>query len=65
MAIPKRWIVERTLGWLSRFKRFARDYERLPEALAHLQLVAFVMLLMPKLFERIAEVHLLVGAISS
>lgn len=64
-VLPKRWIVERTLGWLSRFKRFARDYERLPEALAHLQLVAFVMLLMPKLFERIAEVHVLVGTISS
>ena len=64
-VLPKRWIVERTLGWLSRFKRFARDYERLPEALAHLQLVAFVMLLMPKLFARIAEVHVLMGAVGS
>lgn len=52
-------------AWLSRFKRFARDGERLSEALAHLQLVAFVMLLIPKLFERIAEVHTMLAAARS
>jgi transposase len=28
VVLPKRWIVERTLGWISRHRRLARDYER-------------------------------------
>ncbi|WP_431859244.1 transposase [Azospirillum sp.] len=30
-AIPWRWVVGRTFAWLSRSRRLARDYERLPE----------------------------------
>lgn len=28
---PKRWIVERTFGWLNRSRRLSKDYERLPQ----------------------------------
>lgn len=27
IVLPKRWVVERTFGWLGRFRRLARDYE--------------------------------------
>jgi putative transposase len=29
-VLPKRWIVERTLGWLNWERRLSKDYERLP-----------------------------------
>ena len=31
VLLPRRWVVERSFGWVSRFRRLARDYERLPE----------------------------------
>ena len=33
-VLPKRWIVERTFGWLGRCRRLSKDYEKLPEASA-------------------------------
>ena len=29
VVLPKRWIVERTFGWLNRSRRMSKDYERL------------------------------------
>jgi putative transposase len=30
-VVPKRWVVERTFGWLGRYRRLSKDYEGLPE----------------------------------
>src|SRR5215468_2173527 len=48
VLLPRRWVVERTFGWLGRFRRLARDYERLSETLAGWHWVASIMLLLAK-----------------
>jgi transposase len=45
VLLPRRWVVERSFAWMARFRRLARDYERLPETLAGLHYLAFAMLL--------------------
>jgi transposase len=45
VLLPRRWVVERSFGWLSRFRRLARDYERLPETVEGLCFIAFVCLM--------------------
>ena len=45
VLLPRRWVVERSFAWASRFRRLARDYERLPETLAALHFVAFASLM--------------------
>ncbi len=40
-VLPRRWVVERSFAWTSRFRRLARDYERLPGTVAGLHFVAF------------------------
>jgi len=32
VVLPKRWIVERTFGWLGRYRRLSKDYEELVES---------------------------------
>jgi len=45
VLLPRRWVVERSFGWLARFRWLARDYERLPETLQGLHFLAFAMLM--------------------
>jgi transposase len=47
VLLPCRWVVERSLAWMARFRRLARDYGRLAETLAGLHFVAFAMLFGP------------------
>jgi transposase len=46
VLLPRRWVVERSFGWLGRFRRLARDYERLSATLAGWHWVAFIALLL-------------------
>lgn len=46
VLLPRRWVVERSFAWAARFRRLARDYERLPSTLAGLHLVAFAVLML-------------------
>ena len=46
VLLPRRWVVERSFGWLGRFRRLARDYERLAKVLAGWHWVAFLSLLL-------------------
>ena len=48
VLLPRRWVVERSFAWVSRFRRLAKDYERLAETLAGLHLVAFSVLMLGK-----------------
>jgi transposase len=48
VLLPKRWVVERSFGWMARFRRLARDYERLSETLKGLHYVAFSFLMLHK-----------------
>jgi transposase len=49
VLLPRRWVVERSFGWINRFRRLARDYERLPETLAGLHFVIFAMLMLARI----------------
>jgi transposase len=48
VLLPRRWVVERSNAWAARFRRLARDYERLAETLAGLHFVAFAILLLKR-----------------
>jgi transposase len=45
VVLPRRWVVERTFGWLMRHRRLVRDYERLPEHHEAMVLWATVMIM--------------------
>lgn len=51
VLLPRRWVVERTFAWAARFRRLARDYERLPETLAGLHYLVFVILMLRRFVE--------------
>ena len=46
VLLPRRWVVERSFAWAARFRRLARDYERLSETLAGLHFIVFAILML-------------------
>jgi len=52
-VLPRRWVVERTLSWISRYRRTVRDYERLPEH--HAAIVQWSMIII--MTRRLARHH--------
>jgi transposase len=50
VLLPRRWVVERSFAWAARFRRLARDYERLPETVGGLHFVAFACLMLHRFF---------------
>ena len=46
VLLPRRWVIERDFAWMARFRRLARDYERLPQTLAGLHFLAFAILML-------------------
>ena len=48
VLLPRRWVVERSLAWMARFRRLAREHERLSEALAGMHLPAFATILLKR-----------------
>lgn len=48
VLLPKRWVVERSFAWMTRFGRLVKDYERLPETLAGLHVLAFTMIMLAR-----------------
>ena len=49
VLLPRRWVVERSFAWATRFRRLAKDDERLPEVVEGLYFLAFVGLMLKRL----------------
>ncbi len=49
VVIPRRWVVERTLGWLGRWRRLSKDYECLPEVSETMVTLAMIRLMLHRL----------------
>lgn len=49
VLLPRRWVVERSFAWAARFRRLARDYERLAQTLAGFHYLAFACLMLHRI----------------
>jgi putative transposase len=49
VVLPKRWVVERTFGWLGRWRRHSKDYERNPETSEAMMYISMMFLMSRRL----------------
>ena len=49
VVLPKRWIVERTLAWIGRYRRMSKDYETLTASSETMVLLAMINLMIHRL----------------
>ena len=49
VVLPKRWIVERTFAWISRYRRLARDFERYAATVAAFVRLAMIRIMLRRL----------------
>ena len=54
VLLPRRWVVERSFAWAARFRRLARDYERLAQTLAGFHYLAFACLMLHRLIPMVS-----------
>ncbi len=55
VLLPRRWVVERSFAWATRFRRLAKDDEQLPDTVAGLHFVAFACLMLHRLVTVVAQ----------
>lgn len=55
VLLPRRWVVERSFAWKTRFRRLVRDYERLPETVAGLHFLMFACLMLSRFVKLFAS----------
>ena len=55
VLLPRRWVVERSFAWMAKFRRLARDYERLPETVEVLHFVAFACLMLHRVVPMLTQ----------
>ena len=57
VLLPRRWVVERSFAWATRFRRLVKDYERLPQTLEGLHFAAFAIRMLQQARPVLEQVH--------
>ncbi len=55
VLLPRRWVVELSFAWTARFRRLAKDYERLQTTLVGMHFIAFVCIMLQQAAPLLAQ----------